>query len=179
MFHRCSFGRGAAALFLVAWPTLGAAGSSPGTPLSARARRALEIWRVRVADGVAERLRDVTELVDFVPSPDGEALVIMRGHDRPSIVIVPVTGGVERTLADGACGWHRGLAVSGDSIYFADCEQPNPGLHQLHLPSGRRHRLGTLPDYAGELAVSPDGKKILYLKRVAEFGDLMLIENFR
>ena len=56
-------------------------------------------------------------------------------------------------------------------------------LHRLDPASGRDEVLGTLEKWerfsTGTIAVSPDGRTILYPKAVREGSDLMLIENFR
>jgi hypothetical protein len=52
----------------------------------------------------------------------------------------------------------------------------------MNLETGRDQRLGTIegliPRPLG-LAVSPDGRTILYPRHTRENTDLMLIENFR
>ena len=58
----------------------------------------------------------------------------------------------------------------------------NPPVHVLDLETGRDRRLGTLEGLVDRplgLAVSPDGKTILYPKLTSQNADLMLIENFR
>jgi hypothetical protein len=45
--------------------------------------------------------------------------------------------------------------------------------------TGRERLLGKLDLHGNSLAVSPDGKTILYTKQVGEGSDLIMIENFR
>jgi hypothetical protein len=58
----------------------------------------------------------------------------------------------------------------------------DPSVHVMNLETGRDQRLGTIegliPRPLG-LAVSPDGRTILYPRHTRENTDLMLIENFR
>ena len=61
-------------------------------------------------------------------------------------------------------------------------QSPDPPVHILDLKSGSDRRLGTLEGLAWRplgLAVSADGRTILYPRQVHINADLMLIENFR
>jgi hypothetical protein len=61
-------------------------------------------------------------------------------------------------------------------------QSPDPPVHVLDLKSGSDRRLGTLEGLAWRplgLAVSADGRTILYPRQVHINADLMLIENFR
>ncbi len=68
-------------------------------------------------------------------------------------------------------------------VYYVACDpSSNPPLHVLDLETGRDRLLGTLDgliDRPLGLAVSPDGKTIVYPRAMHTDADLMLIENFR
>ena len=74
--------------------------------------------------------------------------------------------------------------VAASGVYYPDCRRPgDPALHRLDLASGRDDLLGMLEKAElpsdTTIAVSPDGRTILYPKVVREGSDLRLIENFR
>jgi hypothetical protein len=68
-------------------------------------------------------------------------------------------------------------------VYYVACDSgSNPSVHVLDLQTGRDQRLGALEGLTLRplgLAVSPDGKTIVYPRDVQTNADLMLIENFR
>jgi hypothetical protein len=82
-----------------------------------------------------------------------------------------------------ARGWPAVFDVVASGVYYPDCSAGDPVLHRLDPTSGRDHILGTLEKAEGPsdttIAVSPDGRTILYPKVVREGSDLRLIENFR
>ena len=84
-------------------------------------------------------------------------------------------------------GWAASTAPP--AIYYVACSSrsgwgsSDPALHVLNPSTGDDRVLGTLERYASGgfsgLAVSPDGKVIIYNRFLREGHDLMLIENFR
>jgi len=73
-----------------------------------------------------------------------------------------------------------GFAVGRAGVYHLGCGTgPDVPLSLLDAVTGRDRLLGRLEKPFGGLAVSPDGKTILYTKTVREGSDLMLIESFR
>jgi hypothetical protein len=69
-------------------------------------------------------------------------------------------------------------------VYVACAPGTSPPLRAIDTVTGRDLLLGTLehfpPDTLGiGLAVSPDGKSILFRGLMRRGADLMLIENFR
>ena len=95
---------------------------------------------------------------------------------------MPTSGGPERRIA--GCIQNRALASSQTGIFYVGCA-PDEGdvpLYRLDPGTGQVQVLGKLERGAAifmGLAVSPDGKTILFGKGVAEGADLMMIENFR
>jgi hypothetical protein len=74
-------------------------------------------------------------------------------------------------------------------IYYTACSAQsgwggtNPALHVVNTATGEDRVLGTLEKFSITtvfgLAVSPDGRVIVYDRLLREGHDLMLIENFR
>ena len=77
------------------------------------------------------------------------------------------------------------FATAGQTIVYVACESgSNPALHAIDTTSGRDLLLGRLEKFQPDtphvnLAVSPDGKTILFRGMMRKGGDLMMIENFR
>jgi hypothetical protein len=73
-----------------------------------------------------------------------------------------------------------------DDLYYSPCNEESPGMSEVRVLNRRTgvdrsyfhaqtRDLGTVSG----LAVSPDGRSILYAQTVSRGQDLMLIENFR
>ena len=70
----------------------------------------------------------------------------------------------------------------GSGIYFIADVGSKQAIEFLDLPSGKIHQVYTLekpPAPWNGLAVSPDGKWLLFSQLDAISSDLMLVENFR
>ena len=87
--------------------------------------------------------------------------------------------GTLRTVVDCVRNSQPVFGVATDDLYYGDCA-PEPALHRLDISSGSDETLGTLEGWWGNaLTVSPDGKTVLYDRRVSGGSDIVLIENFR
>jgi Tol biopolymer transport system component len=140
-----------------------------------------DIWRIPGEGGAAERLTHSGGLL-AVESADGKTLVFSRRPDASPLLTLPLAGGLERQVADCVAG--RSLAEGPDGIYYLGCARGRSRLplYRLDPSTGRSRFLGEVETGSGPflgLALSPDGKTVLFTKKVAEGADLMLIENFR
>jgi hypothetical protein len=108
-------------------------------------------------------------------SVDGRFIYFSK-YEAPGIWKMPIDGGEEsRLLADqgGSAWWNWALARNG--IYFLDEE-----LKFFDFATGKRTSV-----YASEkplrrgLAISPDGKSILYPQIDVAESSIMLLKNFR
>jgi hypothetical protein len=69
------------------------------------------------------------------------------------------------------------FAVAADGLYYVDCTLDSVALHLLDMSTGRDENLGALGGLPfGALAVSPDGRIVLYPRMVSDGSDIMLIE---
>jgi Tol biopolymer transport system component len=143
-----------------------------------------DLWRVRLADGRKQRLTQDGSAFFAHESEDGKTLLYNR---RGALVTMPLDGGSPRQIVPCVSGW--AVSTTPPGIYYAPCATrsgwgtSNLPLHLLNPSSGEDRILGTLERFSSispsGLAVSPDGKLIVYDRMVREGHDLMLIENFR
>lgn len=146
-----------------------------------------QIWQQRVEGGNPVRL---TENGGFAPrqSTDGTWLYYTHGPDKRGLFRMPASGGMEEPVLptlESALWGNWGLA--GDLLFFFEALDPSTGFRaaivEQHLPSGRRrevHRIPRLPArFDTGLAVSPNGKEILYAQLDRGGSDLFLIDSFR
>jgi hypothetical protein len=72
-------------------------------------------------------------------------------------------------------------AVSASGLYFINPE-PRPGIDFLDFTSSRVTRVVDLPGRFAtwtQLAISRDGRRLLYCQQDSIASDIMLIQNFR
>jgi Tol biopolymer transport system component len=133
------------------------------------------IWRIPAAGGTEEHIAG-REISFGHESLDGKTLFFKTGGWAPLFAHL-LAGGPEKRLLD--CVW-GGFAVVEGGVYYAACDQgPDAQLRRLDLASGKDSVVGVLEKYRGSLAVSPDGKIILYTTVTRSGSDLMLVEGFR
>jgi serine/threonine protein kinase len=142
-----------------------------------------QIWRVPASGGAEERVTRGGAGHGAIESADGRTLFFKRGDGNSPLVALPLASGAERTVAPCVRAWPAVFDVVASGVYYPDCREGDPALHQLDPVSGRDLVLGTLENAEQPsdttIAVSPDGRTILYPKVVREGSDLRLIENFR
>jgi len=143
------------------------------------------VFRIHVTDGRKQRLTSEGGVFVALESADGRNL--LYNHDR-GLLSVPLTGGSSRQIAPCVVGW--AVASTSRGIYYAACSGEesgwggsNPALHLVNAATGEDRVLGTLEKFSSfglfGMAVSPDGRDIVYDRLLREGHDLMLIENFR
>jgi dipeptidyl aminopeptidase/acylaminoacyl peptidase len=143
-----------------------------------------DIWRTRAAgDGPVERMTTAGSGAIAFESPDGKSLVYQaQGIDAP-LMTIPLSGGPARRLV--SCVRWTAFAVSARGFYYVPCGPGiDPPVRLLDPTTGQDRVVGQLEQVeifapAMGLAVSPDGKTILYNRHISDGSDLMLIENFR
>jgi Tol biopolymer transport system component len=138
-----------------------------------------EVWRIPVGGGAEDQL---TREGGAYPSEslDGRILYYARGDG--ALVSRPMAGAEEQTVARCAA---LDYAVAPGGLFHVDCVSPDAAdaslltLRYWDAVTGQDRSVATLETaWLGGLAVSPDGRSVLY-GRSSSTSDLMMIENFR
>jgi Tol biopolymer transport system component len=138
---------------------------------------AWDIWRVPSSGGSEERVTTMgADSSGARDSLDGKTLYFTR--DR-GLYARSLTGGAERKLAECVAGQPT-FGIAMDGVYYPACRSgQDPSLHLIDTKTGQDRALGTLEKFDDHrIAVSPDGRTILYSKVVSRVSGLMMIENF-
>jgi Tol biopolymer transport system component len=141
-----------------------------------------EVWKIPAAGGEAVQL---TRNGGFTTqeSPDGRTLFFDRERvsltSPTSLWKMPVEGGEEAKVLDsvGAHTW----ALVDQGLWFINWTNPgDAALQFLEFATGKVTRVAPISKPAAPgLAVSPDGRTILYAQYDQRASELMLVENFR
>jgi Tol biopolymer transport system component len=120
-------------------------------------------------------------------SPDGKFIFYNKPHDRlaswtyikPGIYRMPVNGGPEKLVVPDASWLWR---VGKQGVYFMDADsKPRPTLKILRFTTGKIETLAALDKKAwggpGGIAISRDGKSVLFAQVDSQGSDLMLVKN--
>jgi Tol biopolymer transport system component len=86
---------------------------------------------------------------------------------------MPTGGGPEEKLVDSIYRFNHALTREG--AYFTH----KGSVHFLDFATGEVRPIIDTPAPDGGLAISPDGRSLLFSKRDAQGSDLMLVEKFR
>jgi eukaryotic-like serine/threonine-protein kinase len=135
-----------------------------------------QIWRVPPEGGEAEQ---VTRDVGAAPaiSPDGRYLYFTRGDGAEGLWRMPIEGGDTVQVVPGLFRYN--YAVGRDGVYYVT-PRPDSVIRFVDPATGASRDVLALdkPVDLG-LALSPDGRSLLFTQADYLGQDLMLIENFR
>jgi Tol biopolymer transport system component len=141
-----------------------------------------EIHRVQATGGEPVLVTDNGGFVAF-ESMDGNSVFYTKtaGGCTP-LFVRPLAGGPERQVSDSVC--LRGFVVTERGIYHlsGNLEERSFSIKLLDPNTGRSSVVKEIegrPYLDQGLAVSPDGKTILYAASTQLRADLMLVDNFR
>jgi len=138
------------------------------------------IWRAPAAGGAEERVTQGSGAAPLESADGHELFFTPLGAEQGELVATKLADGGQRTAVE--CVRGRGFVPVTGGLYHVGCGGPRAReapLYLLDLATGRDRLLGQLEGYDMGLAVSPDGRAILYTRVQGEGSDLMLIENFR
>jgi Tol biopolymer transport system component len=141
-----------------------------------------QIWKATAEGGAALQVTKANGSQEAFESPDGKSVYYAK-LGVSGIWQIPVKGGEETRLLDqsGENLW----AVTDQGICFFDLKNPTePALKFYSFAAGKTTILRQFPKdtkvdtLSTALAVSPDGRWILYTQLDQAGSDLMLVENF-
>ncbi|MFN7928847.1 MAG: DUF5050 domain-containing protein [Blastocatellia bacterium] len=143
----------------------------------------LQIWKAPSQGGAAVQ---VTQGGGFDPleSPDGQWLYYTQERGSAAIWRVPVAGGTEQPVYDfRQRNYSRLWMIVSDGIYFAVTDSPNNfSIKLFDFASSSVKDVANialaLRSGVSGLAISPDGKWLLFPVVTQRGSDLMVIENF-
>ena len=142
-----------------------------------------QLWKVPVKGGTPVRVTR-NGGVYAIESDDGH-FVYYSKYEQPGIWKMPLSGGDEALVMDQPAGfrWFNwGLVRNG--IYFLNFKNPPLGtIDFFEFATRKKISIFSLnkpaPDRIGGLAVSPDGRSILYGQSESQDSYIMLVKNFR
>jgi Tol biopolymer transport system component/tRNA A-37 threonylcarbamoyl transferase component Bud32 len=140
-----------------------------------------QIWKAPYEGGPARQVTDTDGRQAF-ESHDGKFVYYVK-TGVSGVWRVPVEGGEERQILDrGSVGdW----TVTPDGICFVDLDSERNASFQFYFfKTQRTEKVAVLPEEVrfargGALAMSPDGRWLLYAQNDAFDSDIVLVENFR
>jgi Tol biopolymer transport system component len=142
-----------------------------------------QVFKVRTEGGTPVQ---ITKKGGYRPrvSLDGRRVYHMAWSGE--IWSASVDGGDERPVAGMPARsgkWYADWAPTDSGIYFIDGDPPRPGIHFLDFATAKVRRLADIPGRpeigGGGLALSPDGRSLLFSQVDEIASDIMLIEGFR
>jgi Tol biopolymer transport system component/serine/threonine protein kinase len=141
-----------------------------------------QLWKMPAEGGQAVQLTQHGG-VAAVESSDGKFIYYAKFSD-PGIWRMPVEGGEEYlVLKQLRPGFWGNWAMVDQGIYFVNLDaKRNPTIKFFNIATGRVTQVAApekLPVLIAGLAVSPDGRWILYTQIDQDISDIMLVENFR
>jgi serine/threonine protein kinase/Tol biopolymer transport system component len=141
---------------------------------------AWEIWKAPATGGAATQVTKRGGREAF-ESLDGQYLYFVKNGER-GLWRTPVAGGDEVLITDQVSAGYWGLTERG--VYYLNIKQPpNSTLEFFDFARSRATRLAkvekNLQTGSPGLAVSPDGRWLLWAQIDQHTSDIMLIENFR
>jgi Tol biopolymer transport system component len=139
-----------------------------------------QVWKAPASGGNAMQVTQQGAREAF-ESFDGKFVYYTRGFGVPGIWKIPVAGGEEIRVVDEALQGFWALLDTG--IYFVNPKvMPHPTIDFFDFASGRTNQVAAIEKelqlVSPSLAVSPDGRWLLYAKGDSFESDIILVENF-
>ena len=148
---------------------------------SNRAGTRPEVWKAPASGGAAQQVTTQGGFAAF-ESSDGKYLYYAK-FDAAGVWRIPTEGGEESLVLDRPKPREWGYwAVADHGIYFINSEsKPFATIEFFSFETNRVTRIATIEkepiNTASNLAISPDGRWILYTQLDQSDSDIMLVEN--
>lgn len=112
-------------------------------------------------------------------SSDGRFLYYSK-FEEAGIWKMPLSGGEETQVLDQPGGWDSySWALVPNGIYFLNSEAPHNNIEFLRFATVKKSLIASVDSSGFGLAVSPDGRFILFVKNELAESSIMLVKNFR
>ena len=144
----------------------------------------MQIYKMPAAGGAAKQLTFHGGFEGF-ESPDGSLFYYIKGRGEYGIYAVPANGGEEKLVPElSRAGYWRSWNLVTEGICFiAKEEAPQQTIRFFSFATRRITPLVTVNGEAlywlSGLALSPDGKRLLFAQPEPRKDEIMLMENFR
>jgi len=140
-----------------------------------------QVWKAPAKGGQAVEVTRQGGREAF-ESLDGKFVYYSKGSSIPGIWRIPATGGEEIRILDEVVQGFWALLDIG--IYFVNTKaRPLPTIEFFNFATGRTTQIAAIEKdlelVIPSLAISPDGRKVLYVQVDRRESDIMLMENFR
>jgi Tol biopolymer transport system component len=145
----------------------------------------IQIWKMPTRGGLPVQITKAGG-AEPLESLDGRMLYYTNVPEvGPGLWSIPTRGGAEVRVLDSVRSGY--WAVTHRGIYFIDFHVANDAPRPVkffNVQSHQTNQIGAVEksvawDSTGGLAVSPDGRWLLYSSRESTEADLMLVDNFR
>jgi Tol biopolymer transport system component/DNA-binding winged helix-turn-helix (wHTH) protein len=138
-----------------------------------------QLWKMRVDGGTPAQLTR-NGGVFAAESADGRFLYYIK-LETPGVWRMPLNGGTETRILDQPTGWNWwNWAVAGGGIYFFGANAGGKlGVNFFDFSSRKTTSLSTAKEFSLGLALSSDGRSILYVQHEWANSSIMLVNNFR
>jgi len=138
---------------------------------------AVQTWKMPAEGGQAVQVTKKGGYVAF-ESPDGKILYYAKGYADPGLWKDPVGGGEETPVLEQlAEGYRWAWGLGGEGIYFYNAS--TKAIELLNFATHRIMQIAKPEKPVWTVAVSPDGRWILYDQLDQNTSKIMLVENFR
>jgi Tol biopolymer transport system component len=145
------------------------------------------VWKVPTNGGEPTQITKQGGFRAF-ESADGKYIYYAKGTAVAGIWRAPVDGGLEEEVVpDLSAGLNGHWAVRGSKIYYAvslnDLNSQSMTIYVFDVVSRKSQKIAKveIPPAFGSpgLAISPDGKQLLFVAQRSSSADLQIVENFR
>jgi Tol biopolymer transport system component/DNA-binding winged helix-turn-helix (wHTH) protein len=137
---------------------------------------AFQLWKVPFQGGPPIRLTRNGGV--YAIESDDARLLYYSKIAEPGIWRMPIGGGEEVRVLDQAIRWVD-WAITGNGVYFLERYPSNEKIEFLDFATHKTVLIRSLKEFIGGLAVSPDGRSLLYSQEDFSDSYIMLVKNFR